>query len=290
MVEILPNKPQSEAPQPVPVAAPVTYAPAANTQPVFYSLLPEEAPKPTSRFKKRQMIILAASIVGLVIVVGLVVAFATNAIRASNTAKNVAVQKAGTVQQLVANGKSQSDAARQVGFVDGCKCLDDGPLANCVSLIASDAADPNVCVILNGEEKALCVDRANTASAIKDGKFSSCETVADATLRAGCEAVIMEKARLTSNCAAFGVPDSVCAATGTDMAVASGDIKACDSLSEEEKGACLDMFYSIDSDVDGLSDGDELAKYFTDPKNPNTDGDGYTDGDEVLSGHDPLNK
>jgi hypothetical protein len=35
----------------------------------------------------------------------------------------------------------------------------------------------------------------------------------------------------------------------------------------------------VDSDHDGLSDFDEIHKYFTDPQKPDTDGDGITDGD-----------
>ncbi len=44
---------------------------------------------------------------------------------------------------------------------------------------------------------------------------------------------------------------------------------------------------SIDSDSDGLSDGEE-SLYGTDPRNPDTDGDGYSDGVEVKSGYNPL--
>ncbi|MBO7638014.1 MAG: InlB B-repeat-containing protein, partial [Treponema sp.] len=36
-----------------------------------------------------------------------------------------------------------------------------------------------------------------------------------------------------------------------------------------------------DSDEDGLSDGDEISVYHTDPSNPDTDGDGFKDGEEV---------
>ena len=70
-----------------------------------------------------------------------------------------------------------------------------------------------------------------------------------------------------------------------------------------------------DSDGDGLLDGDEAKKYFTDPNTPDadtdhdgdglttveevdiyltdptmpdTDGDGYSDGEEVRRGSDPL--
>jgi len=44
-----------------------------------------------------------------------------------------------------------------------------------------------------------------------------------------------------------------------------------------------------DTDGDGLTDGQEVLIYGTDPTNPDTDGDGLSDGDEVLiHGTDPL--
>jgi uncharacterized repeat protein (TIGR01451 family) len=44
----------------------------------------------------------------------------------------------------------------------------------------------------------------------------------------------------------------------------------------------------VDSDGDGLSDGDEVLLYHTHPLNPDTDGDRFSDGDEVREGTDPL--
>ena len=44
---------------------------------------------------------------------------------------------------------------------------------------------------------------------------------------------------------------------------------------------------NADTDLDGLSDGDEVNIYGTDPLNPDTDGDGICDGDEVTLGLDP---
>lgn len=44
----------------------------------------------------------------------------------------------------------------------------------------------------------------------------------------------------------------------------------------------------VDSDLDGLTDQAEIQIYHTDPKNPDTDGDGYFDGAEILAGTDPL--
>ena len=42
-----------------------------------------------------------------------------------------------------------------------------------------------------------------------------------------------------------------------------------------------------DSDNNGLFDDDETDVYFTDPDDPDTDGDGSDDGQEVFDGTDP---
>jgi hypothetical protein len=44
----------------------------------------------------------------------------------------------------------------------------------------------------------------------------------------------------------------------------------------------------MDTDADGLSDGDEILVWKTDPLNSDTDGDGYSDGTEVRNGYSPL--
>ncbi len=43
-----------------------------------------------------------------------------------------------------------------------------------------------------------------------------------------------------------------------------------------------------DTDADGLSDGDEILVWKTNPLNADTDGDTYPDGTEVTSGYSPL--
>ena len=42
-----------------------------------------------------------------------------------------------------------------------------------------------------------------------------------------------------------------------------------------------------DPDNDGLKNWEEDT-YRTDPRNPDTDGDGYLDGEETASGYDPT--
>ena len=50
-----------------------------------------------------------------------------------------------------------------------------------------------------------------------------------------------------------------------------------------------DIFVSsLDSDNDGLDDVEELVVYKTDPKNPDSDFDGYLDGEEVANNYNPL--
>lgn len=48
--------------------------------------------------------------------------------------------------------------------------------------------------------------------------------------------------------------------------------------------------YNLDTDGDGVTDGEELDVYHTDPKKADTDGDSYPDGDEIRNGHNPLVK
>ncbi len=61
-----------------------------------------------------------------------------------------------------------------------------------------------------------------------------------------------------------------------------------DSLDDiREKSLGLDS-KKADSDGDGLSDGDEVIIWKTDPLNPDTDGDGHADGKEVYNGYNPL--
>ena len=43
----------------------------------------------------------------------------------------------------------------------------------------------------------------------------------------------------------------------------------------------------LDTDDDGLTDGDEYYVYQTGTRNPDTDGDGVVDGDEIANGTDP---
>jgi hypothetical protein len=79
--------------------------------------------------------------------------------------------------------------------------------------------------------------------------------------------------------------------TGKDNLYGSGRI----SLDADQDGLTHDdeIVYStdplvVDTDGDGLGDGDEVNIHLTDPVLFDTDGDYYGDGDEVIHGTNPL--
>ncbi|MFH1193716.1 MAG: hypothetical protein V1661_01845 [bacterium] len=61
-----------------------------------------------------------------------------------------------------------------------------------------------------------------------------------------------------------------------------------DDLPNEEEALRGTAYNNSDTDGDGLSDGDEVKKWGTDPLDSDTDGDGVSDGAEVKAGTNPL--
>lgn len=66
------------------------------------------------------------------------------------------------------------------------------------------------------------------------------------------------------------------------------DDKDGDGVKDEEETKLGTKEWEFDSDYDGLADSSEIQVWKTDPKNPDTDGDGYKDGVEVVNGFNPL--
>lgn len=61
-----------------------------------------------------------------------------------------------------------------------------------------------------------------------------------------------------------------------------------DGVSAEEEKMHGTSDLKKDSDEDGLSDYEEIYYWFSDPTNPDTDGDGYLDGVELTNGYPPT--
>ncbi len=60
-----------------------------------------------------------------------------------------------------------------------------------------------------------------------------------------------------------------------------------DSITDDEESTYGTSALNWDTDTDGLSDGDEVFIWKTDPRNPDTDADGYSDGVEMKNGYNP---
>ncbi len=60
-----------------------------------------------------------------------------------------------------------------------------------------------------------------------------------------------------------------------------------DGLSDEEESSLGTSVQAVDTDGDGLYDYEEVHAYESDPRNPDSDDDGFEDGDEVLQGFNP---
>jgi hypothetical protein len=61
-----------------------------------------------------------------------------------------------------------------------------------------------------------------------------------------------------------------------------------DGLTDEEEWKLGTSVDNVDTDNDGLFDREEANVYKTNPRNPDSDADGFIDGDEVKGGYDPL--
>lgn len=60
-----------------------------------------------------------------------------------------------------------------------------------------------------------------------------------------------------------------------------------DGLPDKDEQLFGTNIFSTDTDSDDLSDRDEVKVFDTDPKNPDSDGDGFEDGTEVRNGYNP---
>ena len=274
-----------------PLATAVNQVPAPAPQPVFYSLSAEpETPKVTPWFKQKQLVVMVASAVLLMLVITGVVVFAVNMVQGNKTANQVIVNKSAQADQMMANGSSPTAAAREVGLVEVCKTLSAEAYMNCVTLIAMDKDDSSVCDALSGDEKTVCIDRVTTGEAQLKKSYAACSAIKDAELLVACQAVLSADAATANDCVGYGAPESACEAERALAAVvAAGDITACATLAGEAAGGCEDVISSIDADGDGLTIQAEFTHGTSDAQ-ADTDGDGYNDGDEIASGHDPLKK
>ena len=76
----------------------------------------------------------------------------------------------------------------------------------------------------------------------------------------------------------------------TDAEILFGDIidSDNDNLDDSREEALGTDPNKVDTDSDGIGDGEEVIVWGTDPLKADTDGDGYLDGEEIKAGFNPL--
>ncbi len=206
---------------------------------------------------------------------------------------------------------ARADAARRLGLAQACVSLTGDELADCVTLIAVDKIEPQVCDLLANEVRSKCSDTPYLLQAKQDLNLVLCEQIVNSATRAACFVQVKIAAIAVGQCQAVGLDETLCeAARLLSEAIASNDPNACQTLNDNDAYACLqaqqqadldnDGLVAVDeeafgtsegvadTDTDGLSDGDEVHVFTTSPVKADTDNDGFSDGTEIESGYDPL--
>jgi len=194
------------------------------------------------------------------------------------------------------------NAAAAQEDMTGCRNRDDRNI--CISAVAFIAGVNGICGEVN--DKSGQLECSNKVLDERAGpEIEKCQIYKTNDLKAQCFIKIFSVYKQPADCAGLKVAatKNVCESVTTyQVALEKQDYASCNNISQEAlKAYCLknvaDKAEKIaeklidknkDSDGDGLSDFDELNKYFTDPNKADTDGDGYTDSAEISGGYNPC--
>jgi len=198
---------------------------------------------------------------------------------------------------------------------DNSRCADligDGKKDLCLKFSAVKQGEPDICAsITDLKINSGCLDENFRNLAVKENNLDICEKISGADLKSACVMDIISKNCSLEKCeklngankiicldlfyfreavdkSDFSNCDKASSKSGRDecyLGFFSGwhDLEKCKKLPADVKSVCEEFITAnekiaiADTDADGLSDEQEKI-YGTDPKNPDTDKDGYLMG------------
>jgi hypothetical protein len=264
-----------------------------------YFALDEAPPKPLPWWRVRAHQMQVLGVLGVVIGVAIVGYYGYQMYSLTHVDGEKIEQANQIIERAAENCEAQADreacedraraeAARTTGQVSVCDGLEGGAFTNCVSLIALDTADAEVCAVLSGSNETSCQDGATLIAAQRAQSYAACASIIDESLRTSCQLQLRGTVIANGECEKYGIAKEECDYPAKLAAIiALGNPQGCAQLSSDQKAGCEDAFTSLDQDRDNLVLAEEY-RLGTSDTNADTDGDGYTDGEEVKSGHDPL--
>ncbi len=204
--------------------------------------------------------------------------------------------------------------ARKHGNVSLCAVLEDKAYVSCVGLVARDTRRLEDCKSLDGEDKRSCRDNVLNLQARDSSNLELCDRIEDQFISDNCRNAVIGEIVRGGNCEEAGLDESLCEDQDLiNKAIQNADDSLCDTLSESDQDNCyVGVFEAlsedtdldglslqderelvtdpsrVDSDNDGLHDGEEVYEHGTDPLLQDTDGDGFSDGEEVDAGYSPT--
>src|SRR3989338_1242172 len=183
----------------------------------------------------------------------------------------------------IANAKQKAIEDKKA---DVCESLKEADKDDCYWSVARVARDAAVCTKITDKNLSVrCSDELSVSAALATSDILLCDKIGDGQVKASCQLVITSTKGFV--CAA----DMDCEFDRVlSAANQAEDAEVCRVLDPKRDAECRAQILVNDPDHDGLDSTQELVLYGTDPRNKDTDGDGYLDGEEVNSGHDPLKK
>ena len=192
--------------------------------------------------------------------------------------------------------------AELMGDARLCTLLEGEAVGECVETVAIASMDKRACESLEGGDQRGCEDRVAVLKAIETLDVGECEEISDEAEQVACVAQVTARVVDDGTCVEHGIDVMLCnERTAFNQAFASGDVSACDRLSDEGAVAsCKDEVRQTlpDPDEDVGTGRDLSTEEGRVPRGAgsgsaggaflDSDGDGYDDATEIRNGFDPY--